>query len=260
MDVERLHDRAAIERCLRRNTYLHIYALGDLDEFFWPYTTWYGGSIDGHVQEVVLLYAGSSVPTLLALTDRPGMMAELLRSIGPTLPERFYAHLTPGLEHIVGELYDLNFHGPHLKMALLNDQPALSVDGEGVEMLGDEDLAAILQFYRESYPGNWFDARMLKTRQYFGLRDRLRVVSIAGIHVYSPTYRVAALGNIATSPSYRNRGLGRKVTARLCRSLLGQVDHIGLNVKADNRAAISCYERLGFEVVASYGEFTATRS
>jgi len=36
-----LHDKSAIEQFLRRNTWLHLYELGDLDEFFWQYTTWY---------------------------------------------------------------------------------------------------------------------------------------------------------------------------------------------------------------------------
>ena len=35
--------------------------------------------------------------------------------------------------------------------------------------------------------------------------------------------------------------------------------HVGLNVKADNGAAISCYKKLGFEPVASYGEFMVRR-
>jgi predicted GNAT family acetyltransferase len=50
--------------------------------------------------------------------------------------------------------------------------------------------------------------------------------------------------------------LAKRVTARLCQSLLDQVCHIGLNVKADNLSAISCYRRLGFEPIASFGEFT----
>jgi ribosomal protein S18 acetylase RimI-like enzyme len=44
------------------------------------------------------------------------------------------------------------------------------------------------------------------------------------------------------------------VTARICRSLRAEVDHVGLNVRADNRAAIACYERLGFAPVAPYEE------
>ncbi len=39
------------------------------------------------------------------------------------------------------------------------------------------------------------------------------------------------------------------------KSLLSEIDHIGLNVKADNASAIRCYEKLGFEVIGSYGEF-----
>lgn len=85
----------------------------------------------------------------------------------------------------------------------------------------------------------------------------LSIRGIAGVR--SPRYRVAALGNVATVASRRNSGHGKRVTARLCRSLAEDVDHIGLNVKADNRAALSGYEELGFEIVASCGEFMIQR-
>ena len=90
----------------------------------------------------------------------------------------------------------------------------------------------MIQLYKESYPENWFDQRMLETNQYFGVWKDDKLVSIAGIHVYSEVYRVAALGNITTHPFYRNNGYGTLVTARLCQSLSEKVDHIGLNVKS----------------------------
>ena len=55
---------------------------------------------------------------------------------------------------------------------------------------------------------------MLETGKYFGIRREGILVSVAGIHVYSPEYDVAALGNITTHPDFRGQGLGRKVTAR----------------------------------------------
>jgi len=95
---------------------------------------------------------------------------------------------------------------------------------------------------------------MLETGQYFGIRKAGKLVIIAGIHVYSPQYGVAVLGNIATAPNDRSKGYGTIVTARVCQSLLQDAAHIGLNVTAGNAAAIRCYEKLGFEAVAEYGE------
>jgi ribosomal protein S18 acetylase RimI-like enzyme len=44
----------------------------------------------------------------------------------------------------------------------------------------------------------------------------------------------------------------------LCQELLrAGIEHVGLNVKADNRSAIACYENLGFQRVADYGEYSA---
>jgi hypothetical protein len=64
-----LHDKAGIERVLRRNVYLHLYSIGDLDDFFWPYTTWYATAGDAGTTSIVLLYVGQALPTLLALDE-----------------------------------------------------------------------------------------------------------------------------------------------------------------------------------------------
>ena len=41
MPVVSLHEKGEIERYLRNNALIHLYELGDLDDFFWPCTTWY---------------------------------------------------------------------------------------------------------------------------------------------------------------------------------------------------------------------------
>lgn len=254
-----LHDKATIERVLREDVYLHIYSIGDLDEFFWPYTTWYATKGDIGISAIALLYVGQSPPTLLALSEKSDSMQRLVESISHWLPQHFYAHLSPGVESVLGKAYHLENHGEHLKMALVHRPAADSCDCPDTCALGCDDVNEIVEFYQRCYPGNWFDPRMLETGQYFGVRKEGCLISVAGIHVYSPEYKVAALGNIATTPSHRNKGYARQATAKTCQSLLNVVNHIGLNVKADNNAAISCYKKLGFDVVASYTEYIVQR-
>lgn len=254
-----LHDKEEIERFLRRNVDLHFYSIGDLDDFFWPYTTWYGALTAAAVEAIALLYVGQPLPTLLALSDRTDRMGDLLASIVHLLPQRFYAHLSPGLDSFFAQTHHLVAQGRHLKMALRGSAAVDAYDCHDVCRLGSDDVDEVVTFYQRSYPGNWFDPRMLESNQYSGIRDDGLLVSVAGTHVYSPAYRVAALGNVATAPSHRNRGYARQVTARTCQSLLSESDHIGLNVKADNAAAISCYRALGFEIAASYDEHMIER-
>jgi GNAT superfamily N-acetyltransferase len=256
MNVICLHVRDDIEPFLRQNSALHIYELGDLDDFFWPYTTWYALKARGEVQTLALLYTGTELPVLLAVaagTQDPA--AELLRAILPFLPRRFYAHLSPGLEAHLRPDYRPESHGVHLKMALEDRSRLSGVDTSAVVHLAPADQPALEALYRASYPSNWFDPRMLETGHYYGLRRGEEIVSVAGVHVYSPRYRVAALGNITTHPRLRGQGLATVVTARLCQALLETVETIGLNVKADNAAAVACYRGLGFEQVGEYGEF-----
>ena len=260
MGMRRLTDKGRIEAFLRRNPELHIYSLGDLDDYFWPNTTWYGWEEAGEIRDVVLLYTGSTLPTVVGISEQPARMRDLLRAVGPLLPERFSAHLSPGREQAFEQTHRIASHGPHYKMGLHDTTRARQIDCSAVVRLTHHDLHDLLELYGESYPGNWFDPRMLETEQYFGLHLDGGLVSVAGVHVYSRQYRVAAIGNVVTHTARRNRGYGRLVMARLCQSLLESADHIGLNVKADNDAALACYKELGFEMVAPYGEFTLTRT
>jgi len=261
MKTVRVGDKAEIEAFLRRNTFLHIYGLGDLDDYFWRFTTWYGLTDGGRIQAIVLVYAGLRQPTLLALgQEELPLLRELLHSIVGLLPERFYAHLSPGSAEALEGHYRLESHGEHHKMALTDPARIAGVDTSEVVRLTSADLDELLAFYAASYPGHGFEPSMLDAGQYCGIRGRDGLISVAGVHVYSERYKVAALGNIATHPDHRGRGRGATVTAGLCKTLLGTVEHVGLNVKADNEAGMRCYAKLGFEIIGTYEEHSARRA
>lgn len=250
-----LHDKNTILPVLARSPLLRVYETGDLDDFFWPHTIWYGLENDGRIEAVVVLYTGAPPPVLVALDDPPAAATrELLHLIRPLVPPRFDAHATEGVLDALGGEWNIRSRGTHLKMALTDPSRLDTVDTSDVTQLGSTDLAALTALYDASYPGNWFDPRMLETGQFFGIHRGAELVSVAGIHVYSPTYRVAAIGNITTRPDLRGQGLSTRTTAALCRSLLQRVDRVGLNVDAENAAAIACYRRLGFTQVGAYHE------
>ena len=254
MPVISIHDRAELVRRFRRDPDLHIYELGDLDDFFWPHTTWYG-TADGDA--TVLVYSGTVPATVLGLSrsDGDAELRRLLTDLLPLLPRQFYGHITGGAEAVFEADYVTDGGALHFKMAL-TDVNALRAAPEvaKAEPLTVADRGDVEALYAASYPGNWFDPRMLETGQYVGVRRDGELVAVAGVHVYSPAQRVAALGNVTTRPDLRGSGLATAAVIGLCAQLRDSVDHIGLNVKVDNVAAINLYSRLGFTPVAEYIE------
>lgn len=259
MHVERTRDKARIRAALRVDPALHVYELGDLDDFFFARTTWYV-----HGDAIALLYTPSApaLPVLAAFARPAGQekLAELLARIAGELPPRLYGHLTPGLAGALATHYALRTSIPHGKMALTDPSRLRGHVTSGVDRLTPAHAGELAAFYARCYPGNYFDPRMLETGAYFAVREAGAIVAAAGVHVYSAGERVAALGNIATAREQRRRGLGSRVTAHLCASLQPSVDVIGLNVKMDNPAAIACYEQLGFSHVAPFDECVFDRS
>ncbi|MFJ6150822.1 GNAT family N-acetyltransferase [Micromonospora profundi] len=254
MPVVAEHDRAVLARLLGRDPVLHAYQLGDLDDFFWPYTSWFRRG-----EQVILLYHGVDPPTLVAFAAPAGRteLAALLTEAAPVLPARLYAHLSPGLAGALDGSFRVGSVGRHHRMALTDPARLAAVTPAGAQ-LGAADLPQLRELYARAYPGNWFDARMLDTGQYLGVRDGGELVAVAGVHVFSRAYRVAALGNVTTHPRWRGRGLGAAVVAALCVRLRESVEHVTLNVKADNTTAVRLYERVGFTRVADYDECVLT--
>lgn len=254
MQVISLHDTDEIERYLRRNTLIHLYELGDLDDFFWQRTTWYAFKDADHIQSLLLLYSAINPPVLLAVGENLLALRNLLQASIYLLPPRFYAHLSSDLSTSLAAHYRVDSQGLHFKMALIDTSRLETGNISEVLPLTETHLDELQALYRVSYPDNSFDPRMLQTGHFYGIRRDNKLVSVAGVHVYSPRYKVGVVGNVTTHPAYRGKGLGTAVCARLCHELLHTVEHIGLNVKADNVPAIASYKKLGFEVVGEYEE------
>jgi ribosomal protein S18 acetylase RimI-like enzyme len=282
-------DLAAIRAHLWRAPYLHAYELGDLDPREAPHTEWLASE---SVDAVALIYRGLATPTLVALADGdPAAVAALLSGALAALPARFYAHLTPGVEAALAPHYQLELLGDHHKMAYtapatpaadmaqvaraaaraVNPDAARTAparaDSAGADSAGSgaaivpltpRDADQVVRFYAAHYPASYFEPVNLERGPYLAIHDDQGIAAIAGVHVYSPTERVASLGNIATRSDARGRGHARRVTAALCRRLETEVDVIGLNVRVDNAAAIACYRAVGFELRHRYQEWRVT--
>lgn len=259
MAVVELRERAAIAELCRRNPFLHVYERGDLDDFFWPHTRFVGWSDGNRLTQLALVYSEPQPPVLLALAEEPrAEMASLLAGLLPELPPRLYAHVTPFLLETIEHRYEIESHGLHLKLGLTD---VSRLGSAATELLGPSDLDEVLAFYERAYPGTWFVPRMLETGRYVALRENGALACVAGVHVYSPTWGVAALGNVASLPELRGQGLATRACGALCRLLLGDgIDTIALNVRADNASAIAAYRRLGFETAGEYMEVGLTSS
>jgi predicted GNAT family acetyltransferase len=253
MKLEILHDKSEILNYLKPNAAFQVYCIGDLDDFFWPKTIWYCLKAEGKIKSLALLYSGMDIPTLLLFHDGdPYYSVQLIRLAKKHLPEKFNAHLSAGLLSEFGEQNVIKYYGLGYKMILKGNVPVQ--DENNIKRLSVADQSLINELLAEAYPENWFDSRMLETGKYFGYFSNDLLVGVAGIHVYSPEFKVAALGNISTHPDFRGRQIAFKLTSALCHDLQREDVMTGLNVNSENESAIRCYRRIGFEVIGTYDE------
>ena len=248
-------DKARLARHFQKDLVLFAYHLGDLDDFFFPYCQF---ACKYHptraiIEEVALIYTGSKIPTVLmfGLTDT---FAELMNNLIDLLPPRFEAHFQDSTGEILASRYQIRDSGDFLRMKLesYSEMEAPLPDNCEIINLNADRLKELDSFYKKAHPGNYFIDRMIETGNYFGIVSDDRLLSVAGVHVCSDEYDIAVLGNIATDPDHRGRGMSTAVTAHLVQKLSKEGKTICLNVSANNAAAIVVYEKLGFVKADEY--------
>lgn len=258
--IERLTDRETVRMFLNQDRSLTAYALGDLDDAFWPASKFYGAYADDALQAVLLLYTGLTPPVLTAFGDAAGVRA-MLEAL--PLPDEVYYLWLPQLGAVLGEQYDRTHEHAEWRMVLDRDafHPA---DLDTVRPIDPHMADTLTALYQHAAgPGESivaFDPWQIAHGVFYGVWQANELVATAGTHVYSVAEGVTAVGNVFTRPDCRGRGYATQCTAAVVRDALAAgADTIVLNVRDDNAAALRVYEKLGFRRYRRFLEGPALR-
>lgn len=127
-----------------------------------------------------------------------------------------------------------------------------------VTRLTADELEDVIDLYGHA-SRQYFTAERLQREIYFGIYSGSNLVSAAGTHVRSRRSGVAAVGNVLTRLSYRDRGMATSVTSAVTSAALEEHTDVVLNVRQDNAPAIAVYTRLGYQRHAQFVEGPAVR-
>jgi ribosomal protein S18 acetylase RimI-like enzyme len=247
--IQRLTDRSEIQAYLESDRLYAAYAIGDLEAGMFEQSRWAGAEKAGRLEAMILLFRGLRPPALFLMGNTGGLGA-ILENV--QFPERVY--LTCRSEHLPLTRDHYNWDKTvQMWRMVLPPQRFQPIQGQCVRLSpAHQELLAELYTLGG---GDAFDLTQVQHGVFYGILAGSQLVSVAGTHLVSPTYGVAAVGNIFTHPEYRGRGYGTATTSAVVAELLtGGIRDIVLNVSQNNAAAIRIYERLGFERYCAYLE------
>jgi ribosomal protein S18 acetylase RimI-like enzyme len=233
--MPRLTDKDAIRAILRRDPAWCVYALGDLSREMFPKTEWFSPDLS-----LVLKDYGTSI--LFAMGT--GSVQEALDAV--TWP----AHLQVRSDALAAIMQHARVEDTREMWRLIwTGERGLQQDNRAVR-LGEGDVTALQLLYADGESAgespDFFYPAMVSRGVFFGVYEERQLVAAAGTHLVSRDEGAAAIGNVYTRRDRRGCGLGRAATTAVMRQL-ADLETVGLNVRADNGAALSLYESLGFK-------------
>ena len=250
MTTRVVDDPGELATLFERDRHDHIYALADLDEPFWSASTWWrnGDAAMG----LVGLPEGQTIVYAVSTADPQGtlaLVAELAAEIPPTLVTG-----SPGIASVFSQagrdiVWQRSYHRFHLRDRSLVPEPTSQIVS-----LSTADSEAALALYAVVPDAAFFLPSMLDNETFVGVVADGPLVAIAGTHVLSQKYDVAAIGAVLTHPDHRTRGLGAAVTAGAIHRIGDRVSTIGLNCTEANIAARGIYTGMGFVESLAYDE------
>jgi ribosomal protein S18 acetylase RimI-like enzyme len=253
MEVVELVDTARILAYLETDRLYAAYAVGDLEPALFAHCAWLGAQRDGWLQALALHYGGLGFPIVFLMGDADGLRAILEDELHI---ER--AYFTCRQEHLTVMQGFCEWEPIPMWRMALRPKRFQPVAGGCVPLTFDhaEQLAALYACGEE----NAFGTAQVPGGAFHGIFEDGRLAAAAGTHLVSPTYGVAAVGNVLTHPDCRGRGYATVATSAVVAELLSRgIRDIVLNVNQKNATAIHVYERLGFERHCPFFEGMADR-
>jgi GNAT superfamily N-acetyltransferase len=248
-------DKAAILAFLERDRLYAAYAIGDLSPGLFEDSTWAIAERNGQVSALVLHYRGLTPPALFLMGANEGLSAILSCCLSPSK-----VYLSCRSTHLAVTRATYRWHEmiPMWRMVL---RPALFRPvATACISLSLSHAVQLCDLYALG-GGDAFTPAQLEQGVFYGIEMDDQIVAVAGTHLVSPEYGVAALGNIFTHPAYRGMGHGTTTTSAVISALLrAGIRDIVLNVSQANEAAVHLYEKLGFGRYCPFIEGPAERS
>jgi predicted GNAT family acetyltransferase len=117
---------------------------------------------------------------------------------------------------------------------------------EEILKLEDADAPEMLALAKLTEPGPFLARTHHHMGRFIGIRIDGRLAAMAGERFRFPGY--TEVSGVCTHPDFRGRGLARRLSATVAAGIEARGERPFLHAWKSNRAAISLYESLGFEL------------
>ena len=237
--MRRLTDPAALEPILNQDWPWAGFAIGDLEPESMQRCEWLQAA-----GTLVLLFDGLNPRLMCHYGDASGL-DQILASVRD---ERIWANVRPESEDTFRHFYCPD-KIVHMRRMYLDRPVARTGKATRLSLSDRLEIDDLLK------QGEWvlFLPHTLASGHYYGIRENGRLIAMAGIHLHSSRYNIAALGTVFTHPDYRRRGLATICSSHVLESIgRAGISRVVLNVEDQNLTARGIYERLGFRTACTY--------